>query len=100
TKHMKNLLEFEVVVYLKDDPQDLEQLEKLQDLGLNIPQDEDEDLNDRIVSYSFSPDQIIEVRQSFVKYKGNWENAVVCGFTKGKYNFETPPLLVDYEEFK
>lgn len=95
---MKNLLEFEVVVYLKDDKSE-EELSSLENLGISLQQQEEES-DDKIVKYSFIPDSIIEIRQSFVKYNDRWEDAVICGFTKNKYNFETPPLLTTYEEFK
>jgi hypothetical protein len=96
-KHMK-LLEFEIVVYLKDGAGYKEEEERLQFLG--IKKKEEEIKVDKIVNYAFCPDKIIEVRDTFVTYNETWEKAIVCVYISGKYNYETPPLLTTYEEFK
>ena len=38
------------------------------------------------------------MRQTYVEHEGEWLDAVVCTFTDN--NFETPPLIVHYNEFK
>lgn len=91
---MEEQLEFEVVIYLKDSSKDLE-IEKYLDMGIDIPEEE---LEERIVKYSFNPTKILEVRQTFVKYRGDWRDAVIV--TYGDRDFETPPLLTTFEEFK
>lgn len=93
---MKDLLKFEVVVYLRGDR---ETNDILNDLELNY-QDTEDITVDRIVSYSFEPDDIIEIRETFVKYNGEWREAVMCSFLRGNYNYQTPPLLTTYEELK
>lgn len=91
---MEEQLEFEVVIYLKDSSKDLE-VEKYLDMGIDyVPEEQEE----RIVKYSFNPTKILEVRQTFVKYRGDWRDSVIV--TYGDDNFETPPLLATFEEFK
>ena len=52
----------------------------------------------KFVKYSFDPSTIVEMRQTYVEHEGEWLDAVVCTFTDN--NFETPPLIVHYNEFK
>src|SRR5699024_3611967 len=93
--NMEEQLEFEVVIYLKDSSKDLE-IEKYLDMGIDyVPEEEQEE---KIVKYSFNPTKILEVRQTFVKYRGDWRDSVVV--TYGDDNFETPPLLTTFEKFK
>lgn len=87
---MNKLLEFEILVVLRD-----EQTRKWEDMGI-MPSEEEQE--HRFVKYSFDASTIVEIRQTFVKYKGEWLDAVVCTYTEN--NFETPPLLVEYNRFK
>lgn len=87
---MDKMLEFEILVILQDD-----QTQKWEDMGI-IPSEDY--MEQRFVKYAFDPTTIVEVRQTFVKYKQEWLDAVVCTYTEN--NFETPPLLVHYKEFK
>ena len=87
---MDKMLEFEILVILQDD-----QTQKWEDMGI-IPSEGH--MEQRFVKYAFDPTTIVEVRQTFVKYKQEWLDAVVCTYTEN--NFETPPLLVHYKEFK
>ena len=87
---MDKMLEFEILVILQDD-----QTQRWEEMGI-IPNEEDRE--QRFVKYAFNPTTIVEVRQTFVKYKQEWLDAVVCTFTEN--NFETPPLLVHYDKFK
>ena len=87
---MDKMLEFEILVILQDD-----QTQKWEDMGIILSEDH---MEQRFVKYAFDPTTIVEVRQTFVKYKQEWLDAVVCTYTEN--NFETPPLLVHYKEFK
>ena len=87
---MNRMLEFEVLVILQDD-----QTQKWEDMGITPSED---NMEQRFVKYSFDPSTVVEMRQTFVEYKGEWLDAVVCTYTEN--NFETPPLLVHYNEFK
>ena len=60
---MRDFLEYGVVVELKDD-----QAQKWEDMGIS-PQENQKD--ERITMYSFVATDIIEYRQTFVKYKSN-----------------------------
>jgi len=96
---MESLLEFNCIVYLKNDEAD-SQAEKFVDMGIPVPE-EIEEQEERIVKYSFDASNIAEVRETFIKYKGEWEDAVCATFAMtDKVITETPPLLVSYEEFK
>ena len=55
-------------------------------------------LDEKFVKYSFDPSSISEVRQTFIKYKDEWLDAVVVTF--GENNLETPPLIIHYDKFK
>ena len=87
---MDKMLEFEILVILQDN-----QTQKWKDIGI-IPSEDH--MEQRFVKYAFDPTTIVEVRQTFVKYKQEWLDAVVCTYTEN--NFKTPPLLVHYKEFK
>ena len=87
---MDKMLEFEILVILQDD-----QTQKWEDMGI-IPNEEH--MEQRFVKYAFDPTTIVEIRQTFVKYKQEWLDAIVCTYTEN--NFETPPLLIHYKEFK
>lgn len=91
---MSKLLEYNIVLYLKNDKADRE-LEMYEDMGIEVPQ---EQVKEKIVKYSFYPKNIKEIRQSFVSYNGEWLDATVCIYSEQL--LETPPLLVEYEEFK
>lgn len=93
---MERLLEYTVVTYLRDDKAKEEQ-DKYREMG--IPMDSEEvEKEERLLKYCFDPSEVIEVRQTFVTYQGRWEDAVVVSITNKLY--ETPPLLVSYDEFK
>ena len=87
---MDKLIEFQVLVILHDD-----NVQKLLDMGITPTGDT---LDEKFVKYSFDPSLISEVRQTFIKYKDEWLDAVVVTF--GENNFETPPLIVHYDKFK
>ena len=87
---MEKLIEFSCVVYLTDSEED----EKLQEMGVQVNSARKE----KIVRYSFNPTLITEVRETFVKYEGEWYDAVIVTFTEN--NYETPPLVITYDEFK
>ena len=87
---MDKLIEFQVLVILHDD-----NVQKLLDMGI-IPTGDT--LDEKFVKYSFDPSTIVEMRQTYVEHEGEWLDAVVCTFKDN--NFETPPLLVHYNEFK
>ena len=87
---MDNLIEFKILVILQND-----NIQKLLDMGIE-PSEETTD--QKFVKYSFDPTNIVEVRQTYVEYKGEWLDAVVVTFTEN--NYETPPLLVHYDKFK
>lgn len=92
---MEELLEFNVVAYLKNKKHNQE-LEKLKEMGVPVPEEEEKE--EKLVKYSFNPKTIIEYRQSFVEYMGEWRDATVVSFTDHVY--ETPPLLIHYDMFK
>ena len=79
-------LEFDVVIYYVD-----EQTRKFEEMGLEPVKEE------RIVKYSFDATKVLEIRQTFVNYKEEPVDAVVV--TWGD-NYETPPLMISYDEFK
>lgn len=87
---MENFLEFEVLIVLKN-----EQTQKLIDMGIDPTVIR---MEHKFVKYSFDPSTIVEMRQTYVEHEGEWLDAVVCTFTDN--NFETPPLIVHYNEFK
>ena len=87
---MENFLEFEVLIVLKN-----EQTQKLIDMGIDPTEIR---MEHRFVKYSFDPSLISEFRQTYVKYKEEWLDAVIVTF--GENNFETPPLIVHYDKFK
>ncbi len=91
---MKNLIEFDVVVYLQDDKVQKE-MEKYMEMGVHPPEQEQQE---KIVKYAFDCSNIIEVRQTFVMYKGGWKDAIVATISEPLY--ETPPLLTTYKAFK
>lgn len=93
---MARLLEFDVVAYLKDDKKKEEQ-DKYREMGINISSEEEE-REEKLVKYAFDPTTLTEVRQTFVMYQGKWQDAVVATVAEPLY--ETPPLLVNYEQFK
>lgn len=90
-----NLLEFDVIIYLKDDNAKKE-ANKLRDMGIEVPEVEEKE--EKIAKYSFNPSEIYEYRQTYVKYKGDILDAVTVTFTSHLY--ETPALLIHYDEFK
>lgn len=87
---MENFLEFEVLIVLKN-----EQTQKLIDMGIDPTEIR---MEHKFVKYSFDPSTIVEMRQTYVEHEGEWLDAVVCTFTDN--NFEIPPLIVHYNEFK
>lgn len=97
---MENLLEYKVVIYLNNAKAE-EQAEKYRDLGIQIPEEEQE-VEEKIVKYSFNiSGEIVEIRETFVKYLSEWLPAICVSFTTKEGTFiDTPPLLVTYEEFK
>lgn len=87
---MNELLEFQVLIMIQDDS-----AQKFLDMGITPTESS---LEERFVKYSFDPSYIAEIRQTFVRYKGEWVDSVVVTFTEN--NYETPPLIVHYDEFK
>lgn len=86
------LLEFNVVVQMKTAPDSI-----LEELGI----EQEENREERIVTYAFNPDTILEIRESFVMYKEEWTDATVCTLgVEGSPVYETPLLLISYEDFK
>lgn len=71
---MDKMLEFEILVILQDD-----QTQKWEDMGI-IPSEDN--MEQRFVKYAFDPSTIVEMRQTFVKYKEEWLDAVVCTLQK------------------
>lgn len=87
---MENLVEFTCIIVTTDSED-----ERLVDMGI---QTEESIIQEKIVRYSFNPATITEVRETYTKYRGEWQPAVVATFTDS--NYETPPLLTTYDEFK
>lgn len=87
---MENLLEFKIVVTLVDN-----EVQKLYDMGITP---NDEDSNEKMVKYCFDASNIKEMRQSYVKYKGEWLDAVIVSYSE-EY-IMTPPLIIHYDELK
>ena len=92
---IKNLIEFNIVSILVDDSVDRER-EKYLEMGMDIPEDKSQE--EKIVKYAFDCSKIVEVRQTFVRYKGEFLPAVVATYSKDL--LYTPPLLTTFEEFK
>lgn len=88
-KESTRFLEYEVVITMQTATGS-----QLEELGL-APE---EGVEERIVKYSFDPKRVTEYRQSFVRYKEQWVDAVVC--TLKPLMHETPLLLTSYEDFK
>jgi len=96
---MEKLIEFNYVIYLNDDTPGTPEEEKLKDLGINIEEENKE--TEKIVVYSFLPTDIVELRDTFIKYKQNWHRAVVASYlANDKVLIETPPLFITREDFK
>lgn len=96
---MERLIEFNCIVYLKNDKAQ-EEVRKFEDMGMTFPVEEQEN-EEKIVKYSFDASKIAEIRETFIKYKGEWQNAVCATFAMtDKVITETPPLLISYEDFK
>lgn len=55
-------------------------------------------MDERLIKFSFDASDIKEFKQSFIKYKGKWLDAVICTCTED-YIY-TPPLIVHYNDFK
>lgn len=89
---MQEYLEYGVVIELKDD-----QAQKWEDMGMQ-PREEFKD--ERVTMFSFIAQEVIEYRQTYVKYKGEWRDCVVCVYKHDDTVFDTPALLVSYEQFK
>ena len=87
---MDELLEFKIIVILQDDS-----AQKFIDMGITPTEDS---ITEKFVKYSFDATKISEIRQTFIKYKEQWLDAVVV--TYGEDNYETPPLIIHYDEFK
>ena len=90
-------LEFKIVVFKIPSEQDEVDKEMFENLGIKSPK---EDLKEELMRYSFFPDKIIEYRESKVSYGGEDTKCIVCSYVGGEDIFETPPLLVSYEEFE
>lgn len=87
---MENLLEFKIVITLVDN-----EVQKLYDMGI-VPNDEN--ANEKMVKYCFDVSNIVEMRQTYVKYKEQWLDAVVVSYSE-EY-IMTPPLVIHYDELK
>lgn len=94
---MSKYLEYDVVIYLEKSQEEKQELEKLKEMGIPVSK-EDQEKEEKTAKYSFDPSTIVEMRQTYVKFMGEFRDAVVVSFTKHIY--ETPPLLVTYEQFK
>lgn len=94
---MDRLLEYKVVAYLKDDKAKEEQ-EKYREMGITMDSEEEQQ-EEKLVSYAFDPSTILEVRQTFVMYQNRWEDATIVVIGKSTH-YDSPPLLVHYDEFK
>lgn len=92
-------LEFEVVIYQIPSIEESDEIERLKDLGI-YSSDNEEEKKEKLVRYSFKPEAIIEYRESIVKYRNKDHEGVVCLYNAGRYNYETPVLLISYDEFE
>lgn len=90
-------LEFKIVVFKIPSEKEESDKEMYENLGISIP---DEILKEELMRYSFFPDKIIEYRESKVSYRGEDTKCIACSYVAGEDIFETPPLLVSYEEFE
>lgn len=91
-------MEFDCIVYLMDDKSE-EELEKYENLGIELPEEEEYE-DQKIVKYSFDASNIVEIRQTFIKYKDNFMDAVCVTFLMDRVPSTTPPLLISYNNFK
>lgn len=93
-------IETEVVIYLdKSEDKDIEEVERLRDLGIFQPNiSESEEVEEKIVKYSFWIGKLLEVRESLVHYKGDWlEGVVITTMEQGKV-MTTPVILIPYKD--
>ncbi len=91
-------MEFNVIVYLSN-PKASAEAERLEEMGIKIP-DDNSGIEERIVKYAFDASNIVEIRETLSKFGDGWEPAIsVTYMVKGKV-FDTPPLLIEYQEFK
>jgi len=97
---MENLIEFECVAFLNNESAQKEK-QKYEELGIDIPEEDTSNIDERIVKYCFDPTHIVEAKQTFIRYKGEWVDAVIAMYLmNGKLPNETPFLLTTYKEFK
>lgn len=89
------ILETEVVVQTKDSNNS--QLNRLAELGI-IPDEEDDGYKDHIIRFIFKYEDILQVRETLVDYKGSWLKGCVCVYKYEDSIIETPPILSDYDE--
>ena len=92
-----NKLEYNVIVSFRNSQKQEEENERLRDLGLPI--DDTPQRPERMVKYSFCPEDIVEYRQTFITFRDQEMDGVVCMFTN-QYVHETPILLVHYDQFE
>jgi len=93
--YMKKL-EFNIVVIKKKSTEQIAEENKLLNLGLEITPGEEEET---LKKYSFMPDRVVEVRESFIMYDKGYKPCVTCMYYSGRFLCETPPLLIAYDEF-
>ena len=89
-------LTFKVVATKIKTQQEVEEEEKLRDLGLPV----DDEITQELMRYSFVPHDIVEYRETYVMYKGNYEKGVICTYSSQHETMDTPILLCTVEEFE
>lgn len=92
---LTNFLEYDIIIWLVNNDEPIKHqwgdLEEEETPSQNAREE-------RITKYSFDATLITAYRQTYVRYKSRWLEAVVCCLDP-EY-FETPPLLVEYDKFK
>ena len=99
------MVEFNCVIqYKKSKPEeDSRELEKLRNMGIELDPgnyDKEEKIEEKIVKYAFDCSHILEVRETFVEFKGDFQPSVLVAYKMAENVIqETPPLLVSWEGF-
>jgi hypothetical protein len=97
---MKKLEVKLVMSRYNDTPEQNKTRDLYEDLGLNLPEENVSPLREELVNYTFMYESIIEYRQSLVSFKGEELPAIVCMYMHQGKVFQTPLIVITYEEFE